>query len=195
MAILMWNYKLQNCALKRGKKIEALIYQGLQGFNIFCNYLRSFRKTSCMQCTHIHTHKHMEYTSSYRCSKLVPCPQTAQSPSQKGSLKCFSCIACAHCNCIVITHRIVKVGKYFKTIESNHEPSTVQSTPKSWPQCHICTFFEHFQDWCFHLFPGKPAPMPIPISENKFFLISNLKLALAVTLESLGFVLFRIDPI
>lgn len=121
----MRNSKLQNQKLcfKNGKKIRSFDSSRPAKFHIFCSYLRIFRKkTSCMQCTHTHTHKHMEYISSYRCFKLVPCHQTPQSPSQKGSLKRFCCTALAHPG-IIIIHRTIGWKRLLRSLSPTMNPA------------------------------------------------------------------------
>lgn len=55
------------------------------------------------------------------------------------------------------------------------------------PKCHIHVFFECFQEWWFHHFPGQPDPVPDdPFSEKFFPNMSSKEVALLAQPEAIS---------
>jgi len=56
-------------------------------------------------------------------------------------------------------HRIIKVGKFSNVIQSNSQPTPV-NTLGHVPQCHIYSFLKHLQGRWLHCLPGQAVPLP-----------------------------------
>lgn len=95
MAILMWSYKLQNQKLcfKKGKKLEALINQGLQSFIFSTIIWGDSERRPHARSAHTLIHTSTWNISQLRVFQIGAISPNPTEPFTERGLKGFSCIA------------------------------------------------------------------------------------------------------